>query len=66
MLYFECSALNGENVDLVFEKVAKTVKQKIEDKILDLDAENPMLKIIDLKVTEEEKQEKAKYYCSSC
>jgi GTPase SAR1 family protein len=66
LLYFECSAFTGDNVDDLFIKVAKTIKQKIDDNVLDLESENPMLKILDHKLNEEAMEEKKKYYCNSC
>lgn len=64
ILHFDCSALNGENVEEAFYVLCKSILKKIQDGVLNLD-DNPLNNIV-TPFVEEEKIEVSKNYCSNC
>lgn len=67
LIFFECSAFTGDNIDEAFFVLTKNILKKIEDGNLVLDQNNPFNKgsVFDLKTDKEEENKKATY-CSSC
>jgi len=66
LLYLECSALNGENIEEAFNLLGKNIIQKIEEGIIVLD-DNPLKKLIKPTIDEEIQNDDAnKYKCASC
>lgn len=64
LIHLECSALTGENIETVFNLMAKNILNKVEEGTIQL-AENPLLSRIVIK-TEPILDEKNKQYCANC
>lgn len=65
-MHFECSALNGENIEEAFNLLCKNIIQKIEEGVIVLD-DNPLKKLI--KPTNEDENisdDTNKSRCASC
>lgn len=64
IMYYECSALNGENIDTIFTMMAKNIVNKVDDGTIELDNNRPKpLIIISPEISTENKQS---YSCASC
>jgi GTPase SAR1 family protein len=58
LIFFECSALDGENVENIFNMVTKNVVKRMEEGLINSNSDP--IKKIDIKV---ENDEKKKGYC---
>ena len=66
MLYFECSALIGENIDEAFSALCRNIIQKINDGIIQLDRD-PLKKFIKpIEETDQQNEELQKNQCWKC
>jgi GTPase SAR1 family protein len=59
LMFFECSALDGENVESVFQMVTKNVLKKINEGLIN---NNPLRKV-DVKTLNNDVQKEKKSYC---
>ena len=66
MLHFECSALNGENIEEAFNSLCRNIIQKIDDGIIQMD-EDPLKKHIKpIGESDQQNEESQKYQCAKC
>ena len=60
LIFFECSALDGENVENIFNMVTKNVLKRMEEGLIN---SNPIKKI-DIKPFNDNEKDEKKGYCS--
>jgi len=65
LLHFECSALNGENIDEAFNALCRNILQKISDGIIQLDID-PLKKFIKPIGETDQLNDEQKYQCWKC
>ena len=65
LLHYECSALNGENIDEAFNALCRNILQKIDDGIIEMD-DDPLKKFIKPIGETDQQTEEQKYQCWQC
>jgi GTPase SAR1 family protein len=64
LLYFDCSALTGENINEAFNKISKTILQKIEDGKLKIEEKSYLDNFKISNDEENEEKNKNSSYCN--